>query len=129
MNKKPSYKLEVAAPVFPVTDLRRSVDYYRDALLFDVGFEWADTPEEPIRYAIMQSGNTELHLTVASEASTVVAYFFVDNIAAYYEALLDTGANILGDIQDYPWGMREIEIADPDGNRIVFGEHLSRINS
>ena len=129
MSKSPLYKLEVAAPVFPVTDLRRSVNYYRDALLFDVGFEWADTPDEPVRYAIIQSGNTELHLTVAGEARTVGAYFFVKNVAGYYKALQDTAADIVQEIQDYPWEMREFEVADPDGNRIVFGEHLSRIKS
>ncbi len=127
MSKTAAYKLEVVAPIFPVTDLKRAVEYYRDALLFDVGFEWADAPDDSIRYAILQSGNTELHLTTASEAKTVVAYFFVDNVAGYYDAIRNTAANIVQDIQDYPWEMREFEVVDPDGNRIIFGEHLSRI--
>ena len=59
----------------------------------------------------------------------MVAYFFVDNVAGYYQALQDTAADIVQEIRDYPWEMREFEVADPDGNRIIFGEHLSRIKS
>ena len=122
------YKLEVVAPIFPVTDLQRSVAYYTRSLLFSVGFEWADTDGEPVRYAILQNGNTELHLTAAETSRQVVAYFFVDGVAAYYDAVKAAGAKITCEIEDLPWDMREFEIADPDGNRLIFGQHLSRID-
>ena len=127
MSDDAPFKLQVVAPVFPVADVQRSVAYYRDALLFDVSFEWADSDDEPVRYAILQNGDTEVHLAQAKTVREATAYFFVDTIAGYYEALKDKGANITSEIQDCPWEMREFEVTDPDGHRLTFGEHLSRI--
>ncbi len=126
MEPKP-YMLEVVAPVFPVTDIKRSLAYYTEKLLFTVGFEWADTPEEDIRYAILQSGNCELHLRYRETPHPTVAYVFVDGVKDYYEAVKTRHATITGEIDDHPWEMREFEVTDPDGNRLIFGEHLSRL--
>lgn len=125
--KPAPYKLEVVAPIFPVTDIKRSLAYYTGKLLFTVGFEWADTPEEAIRYAILQNGNCELHLTYRETPHPTVAYFFVDGVKGYYEAVKAKNATITCDIEDHPWEMREFEVTDPDGNRLIFGEHLSRL--
>lgn len=122
------YKLEVVAPIFPVTDIQRSLTFYTESLLFELGFEWADADEEPVRYAVLHNGNTELHLTEAETAHEVVAYFFVDGVAAYYAAVRAAGAKVTCEIEDHPWDMREFEVTDPDGNRMIFGEHLSRID-
>jgi len=127
MTNEPRFKLEVVAPIFPVTDVRRAITYYAEALMFDIGFEWADSASEPIRYAVLQNGNTELHLTETDVWRETTAYFFVDGVRAYYDAVLEKEARITCEIKDHPWEMREFEVADPDGNRIVFGEHLSRI--
>ncbi len=127
MTDQTAFKLEVVAPVFPVTDMSKSLRFYTDQLLFKVGFEWSDNDQEPPRYSILQQGNTELHLTLTTEARATVAYFFVDNVEGYYEAVKAKGANITEEITDYPWDMREFEVTDPDGNRVIFGEHLSRL--
>jgi len=65
MTDQQAYSLEVAAPVFPVTDIERSRAYYTGRLAFDVAFEWADSDDEPLNYLILQGGNTELHLSLA----------------------------------------------------------------
>lgn len=57
----------------------------------------------------------------------MTAYVFVDGVADYYEVVKARGADIREELQDYPWGMREFEVTDFDGNRLIFGEHLSRI--
>jgi catechol 2,3-dioxygenase-like lactoylglutathione lyase family enzyme len=127
MTAPARYKLEVVAPIFPVTDIKRSLEYYTEALLFVVGFEWADASDEAIRYAVLQSGNCELHLTHSEKPQRAVAYFFVDGVIEYYEAVKARNSNITCEIEDQPWEMREFEVADPDGNRLIFGEHLSRL--
>ena len=126
-DTSPSYRLEVAAPVFPVTDVKRALRYYTGALAFDVGFEWADAPDEAVNYVILHNGNCELHVSHSGTARPTVAYFFVDGVAAYHAAVAARGANITCPIEDHPWDMREFEVTDPDGNRLIFGEHLSRI--
>ncbi len=127
MTKQCTYSLEVIAPVFPVSDLRRSCAYYTECLLFETAFEWRDSEREPLNYAILQNGNVELHLSLAREPHKNVAYVFVNNVRDYFEAVKHLQAEISAPLSDQPWEMREFEVTDPDGNRIIFGEHLSRI--
>lgn len=127
MSEQPAFTLELVAPVLQVGDLATALAHYRDKLLFDVAFEWADSDGEPPNYAIVRQGNCELHLTLSRQPHPTVAYIFVDRVGACYDALKASGANITHDIADQPWEMREFEVVDPDGNRLIFGEHLSRI--
>lgn len=121
------YRLEVVAPIFQASDLKRSLDYYTGALQFVVSFQWADHADEAVRYAVLQNGNCELHLTHARQPLGSAAYFFVDGVTAFYEAVRTRNANITCEIEDQPWEMREFETSDLDGNRLIFGEHLSRL--
>ena len=127
MTDAARYKLEVVAPVFPVADVRRSLEYYVAQLSFTVAFQWADRPEDPVRYAILQSGKCELHLSHSEHPVRTQPYVFVDGVSAFYEAVKARAPNITCEIEDQPWEMREFEVADPDGNRLIFGEHLSRL--
>ena len=122
-----NFSLEVVAPVFQVTDMKRTLSYYSECLFFNVGFEWADDPGESIRYAVLQQNDTELHLTSVDSPRGSTAYFFAANVKGYYEAVMASGAEIVHKLEDQSWKMREFEVRDPDGNALVFGEHLSRI--
>jgi len=115
------------APVFRTTDLAAAHAYYRDKLLFETRFEWKDSEAELVRYAIVGRDGIELHLTAISEARPSVAYCFVVDVAGYYAEVKAAGANITEAIADQPWEMREFETRDPDGNVLIFGEHLSGI--
>lgn len=53
----------------------------------------------------------------------------MNNIAAYYARVKANGAEVVAPLADQPWDMREFEVADPDGNALIFGEHLSVIGS
>ena len=122
------YRFAVAAPIFPVTDMELSVQYFTEKLLFTVAFQWSESDGGPIDYTILQQGDTEIHLTKTAEPTKTAAYFFLEHIAPYYEAVQQTGANIRNVLADQPWEMREFDVTDPDGNVMVFGEHLSRIS-
>ncbi|WP_298817349.1 VOC family protein [uncultured Roseibium sp.] len=126
MSDPNSSQLSLIAPVFPVSDVATAVAYYRDRLLFEVRFEWADNEGEPARYAILGRDKIELHLTGGDALHPRTAYCFVDGIDGYYALARKAGANITEDIGDQPWEMREFETKDPDGNALIFGEHLSR---
>lgn len=120
---------EVVAPVFLVTDIVRSSAYYVDQLGFQVHFEWADENEDKSRYVILSKGKTELHLSQSDQARPAIAYFFVNAVQDYYDITKNTDALITEHIQDFPWGMREFEVKDLDGNKMVFGEHVSRFKA
>jgi|GEM_PF-1568050 len=121
-------QLSHIAPVLRVSDLPAALAYYRDKLLFEVAFEWADNEGEPVRYAVLERGKAGVHLTQSDNAGGTTAYCFVDGIDGYHAAVKAAGANITEDISDQPWMMREFETADVDGNVLLFGEHLDRVN-
>jgi predicted enzyme related to lactoylglutathione lyase len=127
MSERQAFKLEHVAPVIPVTDLTKALAHYSETLLFGVTFEWTDSDGAPPNYAVVRQGNCERHLTLSRQPQATTAYVFVDGVSALCDAVKANGANITRDIVDQPWEMREFEVADPDGNRLIFGEHLSRI--
>lgn len=120
-------RLAAVAPVFHVSDLAASMAYYRDCLKFESRFEWSDSDNGTVRYAIVCRDDVELHLAQTDEAKAATAYCFVDGIDTYYALACEGAANITHPIVDQPWQMREFGIADPDGNVLYFGEHLERI--
>lgn len=129
MTQSSKPQLELAAPVFGVSDAQKSRDYYVNQLAFEVRFEWSDDGKGPPRYVILGHGKIELHLSQTQEPKPSMAYIFVNGIQQYYEAVNKTDTLIVDHLRDYPWDMREFDVKDPDGNKLVFGEHLSRLES
>lgn len=129
MTAKTDSKLELVAPIFPVKGVRSAVDYYVDRLMFSVSFEWADEEGAPLSYAILRNGNCELHLSLSTQGNKAAGYFFVRAVEAYHGTVAAKGATITQALKDWPWQMREFEVTDPDGNRLIFGEALSRIDA
>ncbi len=124
---KPQF--EVLAPVFRVADVVRSRSYYVKKLGFECHFEWADEHEGAPRYVILRQGRTELHVSQSKQSTPSTAYVFVAGIQEYYDTVSGADAVITQQIQDFPWNMREFEVQDPDDNKLVFGEHLSRLEA
>lgn len=127
MPEKAKMSFEGVAPVFSVTDVARSRAYYTDHLAFTVEFEWSGDGGTESDYVVLSHGNTALHLAHTTKPSTSIAYFFVNNVEQYHDELQSTDAMITEAIKDFPWEMREFEVKDPDGNKMIFGEHLTRI--
>ena len=125
MNK-PELKLGLIAPVFAVADIKRTKDYYTDKLGFDIDFEWADHEGDPIRYISVGKNDRHLHFSQSGNPHKAMAYFFIDDVENYYKAVKESGADVTKDLKDWPWEMREFEVADPDGNRLIFGQDISQ---
>lgn len=110
-----------AATVFTVRDITASLAYYRDALGFDVTFQYG----EPTYYAGLCRDEVALHLRAAREpdwvAGRTALCIFVDDVDGLHAELAARGAQIVGPPQDYAYGMRDFDVTDPDGNTITFG--------
>ena len=52
------------------------------------------------------------------------AYLRVDDADAYYRDLKTKNAELLSEIEDKPWGMREFGLRTPDGHRITIGHAI-----
>ena len=121
MANKASPSLRSAAPVFVVEDVKRSVEHYRKALGFRVEFTHGD----PASYAGIERDNVTVHLQTARDskrkAGQSAIYVFVADVDALHRELKSRGARIVNGPRDYPYGMRDFDVQDLDGNSLCFG--------
>jgi len=105
-----------SSAVFSVSDFRAALDFYRDVLGFTVEFEFGE-------YAGVKSGDANLHLSKGNPKSpgSGHVYLFCDQVDAYFGLVKQRGASIRRAIEDAPYGMRDFEVYDLDGNILVFG--------
>jgi catechol 2,3-dioxygenase-like lactoylglutathione lyase family enzyme len=116
-----STRLGRIAAEIGVTEMARSVAFYRDVF----GFEAVFANGNPVVFTILEKDAAELHLVLAPGyrgPDFNVAHIYVDNVDALYQHCLDLGAVIIKTIADKDYGMRAFVIADPDGNRIDIGQ-------
>ena len=121
MAQSSSPQLAAAAPVLTVADALKSAEYYRDQLGFRVAF----THGQPTYYAIVERDDVRIHLMTADTAKRQAGqgsvYIFVHDVDALHAELGGRGARIIGPPQDYPYGMRDFNVRDLDGNDLCFG--------
>ena len=110
-----------AATVFVVQDVLRSVEHYCDILGFHTQFTYG----EPTFYAGVERDDLVIRLQAASETKRQMGqgavYVFVTDVDALYQELQSRGARTLNEPKDYPYGMRDFNINDIDGNQLCFG--------
>jgi len=110
-----------SAIVFVVKDVLRSVEHYRDVLGFHTEFTYG----QPTFYAGVERDNVLIHLQAASETKRQpglgAVNVFVTDVDALYQELKSRGARTLHEPKDYPYGMRDFDVNDLDGNQLCFG--------
>ena len=125
MTSSSAILLRDAATLFVVQDVIRSVEHYRDVL----GFRVELTYGEPTFYAGVERDNVAIHFQAASETKRQPGHgainVFVTGVDALYEELRSRGARTLEEPADRPYGMRDFNVNDLDGNEPCFGEPTS----
>jgi uncharacterized glyoxalase superfamily protein PhnB len=118
-------ELEDSAVVFVVSDLEASLAHYETALGFEVAFRYG----EPTFYASVCRGNVSIHLQCSSHTQrppgASLLNIFVNSADAIYEELRERGARIRKAPATYPYGMRDFDVEDLDGNLLVFGSEAA----
>ncbi len=117
--------LSHASPIWPVTDMQRSLDFYENQLGFTINFKWEDPPT----YATLSRDEIGLHLTIRDDMPSdykplTSLFIFVHDVDAIWEECLQNNVKIITQIGDRDYRMRDFDIEDPDGYRIVFGKGL-----
>ena len=106
-------------PILVVRDIQKSVAYYRDALGFTVDFTYG----KPASYAGVYRGSVLLHLQAESQADRPpggsAVYLYVEDADRIHGELRERGARIEKEPQDYSYGLRDFDVRDLDGNRLV----------
>lgn len=104
---------EELVPVFRVADAHGSVPWYA-RVGFEVIGQHQFEPGLPL-YVFLRRGDVHLHLSehTGDAPHHSLAYFYVDDVDVLAKEFDVTP-------EEQPWG-REIELVDPDGNRIRVG--------
>lgn len=120
--------IERMCPFFLVSDLARSVEFYRDKLSFAV---WHQEPASAPFFAIVGRDGAMLFLK-EGEASPVPnpqrdpairwdAYLVVPDPDALADEFAASGVRFCMPLQDTHDGLRGFELSDPDGYVLFFG--------
>jgi catechol 2,3-dioxygenase-like lactoylglutathione lyase family enzyme len=106
-------------PTFRIVDPARSRAFYVDGLGFQVDWEHRFEPDFPVLLQLSRDGMT-LYLSqhVMDCAVGGLIHFFVDRVDDWYAELSRKGMAVELPPTDQPWGLREMHLVDPDGNRL-----------
>ena len=108
-------------PILTVGDLKASTRYYREALGFKLDWDWGDPPD----FASVSRGDGILFLCQGCQAPRGAwTMLFTRNVDKLHEEFRKRGAEIRMAPTDMPWGLREMQVADPDGNVLRFGSGI-----
>jgi catechol 2,3-dioxygenase-like lactoylglutathione lyase family enzyme len=117
-------KLTAFASVFTVAEVAPSLRFYVEKLGFSIHFQMGEPPS----YAIVERGAVSLHLMPKSQdprgLGTSSIYAFVAGVDPLHEELKAKGCPIETAPENFSYGMREMSVRDPDGNRVTFGEEI-----
>ena len=115
-------ELIASIPVLSVSDVSKSVAFYRDRLGFEPTFEFGP-------YAGVQRGPIEIHLDGGQHefsARPSSCRFHLRSVDELYAELDEQGAVKPDErLETAPHGMRQFSVLDRDGNRITFAEPAS----
>jgi catechol 2,3-dioxygenase-like lactoylglutathione lyase family enzyme len=110
-----------SATVFVVSDIAASLAYYRDAIGFEVTFEYG----QPLSYACLCRDEVGLHLLAAAVTKRLPGQgglcIFVRDVDQIYAEVSARGARLLNRPEDRDYGMRDFDVVDADGNQLTFG--------
>ena len=94
---------------FPVSNLKRAVDFYENVLGLRKTGEWGN-------YAIFDVGGVEFALQPNERFSI---FLCVDDVDEAYKIYKEKGVKFVTEPKDQYWGGRTAEFADPDGNKFI----------
>ena len=114
-------------PTLRVTDEERSRAFYVDGLGFNVDWTHRFEPNFPALLQLSRDGMIfYLSQHVMDCAVGGLIHLFVDSVDDWYAQLVRNGVAIELPPTDQPWGLREMHLLDPDGNRLRICTRLSR---
>ena len=126
------YVLNKLTPNLVVSDLQRSLEFYRDVLGFTVEMKVPDEP--PHVFASVQCGPVEIFLNALESAAaeypafktrsiggTLTLFIDVVGIRQVYESL-KSRVRVVMPLEKKWYGVTEFAFEDPDGYIITFAE-------
>jgi catechol 2,3-dioxygenase-like lactoylglutathione lyase family enzyme len=117
----PQVDCERLHPGLAVTDLMATVEFYTSKLGFTLGFTWGDPPG----FAGVNLGEVQVFLSTGTPSPQGADVFFVvgdaDELYAFHRA---NGVEVVEEIGDREYGLRDYAVRDPNGYRLAFGHYI-----
>jgi catechol 2,3-dioxygenase-like lactoylglutathione lyase family enzyme len=114
-------------PTLRMTDEARSRAFYVDGLGFQVDWTHRFGPHSPVLLQVSRDGMIVfLSQHVMDCALGGLVHLFVDSVDDWHARLERGGVAIELPPTDQPWGVREMHLVDPDGNRLRICTRLPR---
>jgi catechol 2,3-dioxygenase-like lactoylglutathione lyase family enzyme len=108
-------------PILYVSSLDASIQYYRERLGFT--FDWTDG--EPPDFASVTRGDTQIFMCQRCQGHPGGwIWVTTPDVDKLYADLVRRGAKIQARPENKPWGVREMQVADPDGNVLRIGSPI-----
>jgi len=125
MNKPTLFGI---APQLVVADVKRTAEYYRDVLGFNIIGLVADPPvygmveRDGIQVHFGKSDSPQIKMNRDFRSISHDYMIWVPEIDAFYDELNSNRVKILEEIVMRPYGSREFVFEDCDGHRILVGD-------
>ncbi len=108
-------------PTLPVPDLLAAIDFYAKKLGFQVAFTWGDPPS----MAGVNIGRVQIFLQQGKPSPEGVSlYFVVGDADGLYQFHRANGVEVVVEIADREYGLRDYRVRDLNGYSLSFGHHL-----
>jgi len=105
---------QCATPILNVKNFAASIDYYINKLGFEAKWDWG----EPATFGCVARDKVEIFLCEGAQGQPGTwMSIFVEDVDALHEEYKKRGAIIRQPPTNFPWGVREMNVEDPDGHR------------
>jgi len=111
-------------PILRIFDEAKAKEFYVEFLGFSVDWEHRFEPELPLYFQVSR-GECMLHLSEHHGDSTPgsAVRIPVTDLDAFHAEISSKNYRFARPgIEDQPWGLREVIVGDPFGNRLIFWE-------
>ena len=124
-------KLTALVPMLSVSDLGRTIGFYRDRLGFHVDNTfgepapvWCALSRDGVRMMFNQPPQEKMNELPQRTKDFQVYYFYPDDVVALHAAWKRDGLPVT-DLRVTDYGMKEFELRDPDHHWLWFGQNSS----
>lgn len=121
MSESARISAEGLTPILHVRDFKEAMAYYTERLQFERLWDWGDPPD----FGAVRLGKVEIFLCQRDQGSPGTwLCIFLDDVDAYHERIRRLGAEVIEVPRNMPWGMREMQVRDPNQHVIRFGHGI-----
>jgi catechol 2,3-dioxygenase-like lactoylglutathione lyase family enzyme len=111
-------EFECVIPILNVQNFAVSINYYVNKLGFRKKWDWGDPPT----FGCVTRGKVEIFLCEGAQGQPGTwMSIFMDDVDVLHEEYRKSGAIIRMVPTNMPWGVREMNVEDPDGHRFRMG--------